>query len=58
MTAVARELTAFIWELLRELPCFTKTAAGSPEGCAGREAGASTCREPNHPARSSASHLL
>ena len=26
MTAVARELTAFIWELLRELPCYTKTA--------------------------------
>lgn len=24
MTAVARELTGFIWELLRELPCYTK----------------------------------
>jgi hypothetical protein len=26
MTAVARELTGFIWELLRELPCYTKAA--------------------------------
>jgi transposase len=26
MTAVARELTGFIWELLRELPCYTKVA--------------------------------
>jgi len=26
MTAVARELTGFIWELLRDLPCYTKTA--------------------------------
>ena len=24
--AVARELTGFIWELLRELPCYTKVA--------------------------------
>lgn len=24
ITAVARELTGFIWELLRELPCYTK----------------------------------
>lgn len=27
MTAVARELTGFIWELLRELPCYTKVAS-------------------------------
>ncbi len=26
MTTVARELTGFIWELLRELPCYTKPA--------------------------------
>lgn len=26
MTAVARELTGFIWELLRELPCYTRVA--------------------------------
>jgi transposase len=26
MTAIARELTGFIWELLRELPCYTKVA--------------------------------
>ena len=26
ITAVARELTGFIWELLRELPCYTKDA--------------------------------
>ena len=26
MTAVARELTGFIWVLLRELPCYTKVA--------------------------------
>ncbi|MEI7765771.1 MAG: IS110 family transposase [bacterium] len=26
ITAVARELTGFIWELLRELPCYTKVA--------------------------------
>jgi transposase len=26
MTAVARELTGFIWELLRELPCYSKPA--------------------------------
>jgi transposase len=27
MTAVARELTGFIWELLRELPCYTRVAS-------------------------------
>lgn len=27
ITAVARELTGFIWELLRELPCYTKVAS-------------------------------
>ncbi len=26
ITAVARELTGFIWELLRELPCYTRVA--------------------------------
>ena len=26
ITAIARELTGFIWELLRELPCYTKVA--------------------------------
>ena len=26
MTAVARELTGFIWELLRDQPCYTRTA--------------------------------
>ena len=26
ITAVARELTGFIWELLREMPCYTKVA--------------------------------